>query len=104
MSARAARPEKELSPADRQRLEAAHGRLREAVAAYEEFVGRELSGEVPTHDLQDVAAAQAKIEDAERELWRLREELLGWSRPAWDPGAARVSDWFSDEDRVYDDR
>jgi hypothetical protein len=103
VNARAARPDKELTPADRQRLEAAHRRLREAVAAYERFLGQPLTDEVPGHNLQDVAAAQAKIEDAERELWRLREELLGWSRPAWDPGAARVSDWLSDEDRVYDD-
>jgi len=50
-----------------------------------------------------MARAQAEIERAEAELWRLREEFLGWARPARAPAAALVSDWFSDEDRIYDD-
>jgi len=43
------------------------------------------------------------VETAEREVWRLREELSGWSRPAWAPGAALLADWFSEDDAVYDD-
>ena len=40
--------------------------------------------------------------EAEAELWRLREELLHWRRPAWAPSAASVADWFSVEDADYD--
>lgn len=99
------RSEEQLSPEDRLVLEAAHRRLREAVAAYEPFLGRELKegDAVPVHDLEQLAQAQAEIEGAERELWRLRETLLGWPRPTWAPGAALVADWFSVEDAVYDD-
>jgi hypothetical protein len=57
----------------------------------------------PVHDLEQLALAQADIEGAERELWRLRETLLRWPRPTWAPGAALVADWFSVEDAVYDD-
>ena len=100
-----ARSEADLSAADRQRLEDASRALREAVARYEPFLGRELrTGEpVPEHRSDDVASAQAEIERAEQELWRLREALLGWARPPWPPGAALVTEWFSDEDRSYDD-
>jgi hypothetical protein len=100
-----ARSEADLSPADRQRLEDAYRALREAVARYEPFLGRELRpGEpVPEHRSDDVASAQAEIGRAEQELWRLREALLGWARPPWAPGAALVAEWFSDEDRSYDD-
>ena len=100
-----ARSEAELAPDERRRLEEAHRILREAVAAYEPFLGRELkpSEPVPVHDAAKMARAQAAIEHAEQELWRLREELLGWSRPASAPNAALVTDWFSEEDRVYDE-
>ena len=97
------RREDELSPADRQRLKDAHRALR---AAYEPFtLGTELQpGQpVPTHPLDKMAKAQAAVEAAERELWRLREELLGWARPSWAPTAASVSDWFSPDDSVYDE-
>jgi hypothetical protein len=100
-----ARSEVDLRPAERQRLEEAHRKLREAVAAYEPFLGRELkpTEPVPVHGTEEMANAQAKIESAEQELWRLREELLGWARPAWAPDAALVADWFSEEDRSYDE-
>lgn len=70
------------------------------MAAYEPFLGRELKrGEpVPVHNADEMARAQAAIEQAEQELWRLREELLGWPRPSWAPDAALVADWFSKED------
>ena len=99
-----ARSEAELNDDDRERLHSAHRRLQDAVEGYEQYLGRELKpGEpVPAHDAADVAAAQARIEDAERELWRVREEVLGWERPSWAPAAAVVTDWFSDEDSVYD--
>ena len=54
------------------------------------------------HDAREMAEAQAAIESAGAELWRLREDLLGWHRPAWAARATLVSDWFSDEDSVYD--
>lgn len=95
----------QLTPPDRQRLEEAHRRLRDAVAAYEPFIGRELvpGEQVPVHDATQMARAQAEVEKAEQELWRLREELLGWTRPAWAPEATLVADWFSEEDRSYDE-
>lgn len=49
-----------------------------------------------------LAEASAEVGAAEAELWKLREELLGWVRPSWTPRASAVADWFSDEDRVYD--
>jgi len=55
------------------------------------------------HDASDMAAAQSEIQVAEHDLWRLREELLGWSQPASAMRAELVADWFSEEDRVYDD-
>ena len=100
-----ARSEADLSPFERRRLEDAFRGLREAVAGYEPFVGRELRpGEPgPSHSAEEVARAQAEIERAEQELWRLREELLGWTRPTWAPDAALVADWFSEDDRSYDE-
>lgn len=58
---------------------------------------------MPIHTFAEVADAQAAVEAVERELWRLREELLGWSRPSWAPSATLVADWFSDEDAIYDE-
>jgi hypothetical protein len=100
-----ARSEADLSPAERQRLEDAYRALREAVARYEPFLGRELRpGEpLPVHRSEAVARVQGEIERAEQELWRLREALLGWARPPWAPDAALVADWFSEEDRSYDE-
>lgn len=94
-----------MSPQVRQTLEGAHRRLRDAVVAYEPFLGRELQPDepVPVHDIEQLARAQAEIEGAEHELWRLREDLMGWPRPAWAPAASLVADWFSEEDTVYDD-
>jgi hypothetical protein len=58
---------------------------------------------VPVHSAADMARAQAAIEQAEQELWRVRAELLGWARPSWAPDAALVADWFSAEDESYDE-
>jgi hypothetical protein len=95
----------ELKPDERARLERAHRRLREAVEAYEQFLGGPLEpgGEVPVQDARATEQAQIAVDAAEAELWRVREELLGWARPPWAPTAALVPDWFSEEDRVYDD-
>jgi len=102
---RAPRALAELKPDERERLERAHRKLREAVEAYEQFLGGPLEPgrEAAVHDARAVAKAQADVDEAEAELWRVREELLGWTRPPWAPAAALVPDWFSDEDRVYDD-
>lgn len=102
---RAPRPMSELSADEQDRLERAHQRLRAAVDAYDKYLGGPL-GSAPdtvTHDVGDIAAAQAEIQAAEDDLWRLREELLGWARPASATRAELVADWFSDEDRVYDE-
>jgi len=99
------RSEVELSAEDRARLDEAYRRLRDAALAYERFVGRELApdGTVVVHDFEEMAEAQAAVESAERNLWRIREELLGWSRPAWAPSATSVAEWFSDEDSAADE-
>ena len=47
--------------------------------------------------------AQLAVEAAEAQLWSVRQELLGWTRPPWAPSATLAADWFSDEDTVYDD-
>ena len=94
----------DLTKDERARLEAAHARLRTAVNAYQEFEGGELRSDqpVPVHDAKAMAGAQGGVQAAETELWHVREEVLGWTRPTWAPSAARVADWFSAEDRVYD--
>jgi len=101
----ARRYERELSAGDRARLEAGHRDLRDAVAAYERFLGGPLGpGQpAPEHVADEMKAAQEAVEAAEDRLWQLREELLGWARPSWAPGATLTSDWFSEEDSVYDD-
>jgi hypothetical protein len=75
------------------------------VKAYQRFEGGELTRDqqAPVHDAAAMERAQRDVQTAEAELWQVREELLGWTRPPWAPSAAQVADWFSDEDRVYDD-
>jgi hypothetical protein len=98
------RTEAELPEADRGRLEAAHRRLSAAVADYERrFVTPVVEqGVIESSSDADMAAAQAEVEGAEDALWQLREQLLGWTRPPWAPGATQTSEWFSDEDTIYD--
>ncbi|MDA8303423.1 MAG: hypothetical protein M0005_18230 [Actinomycetota bacterium] len=105
VSAAPTRSESELTDEERARLEAANRRLHEAVQAYEQFLGRPLRpGEPPpAHDFEEVARAEAAVEAAERELWKVREEVLNWPRPPWAPSATHVADWFSPEDAVYDE-
>lgn len=102
---RAPRSVDELPPADLERLKRASHRLREATKNYEPFLGGPLDPNqgVPVHDARAMAAAQSEAQEAEDELWKLREELLGWARPSWAPKATLVADWFSDEDRIYDE-
>lgn len=95
----------DLSPGEREALEAAHSRLRDAVSDYDRFLGLELQPgtDAPAHSLEKMSEAQARVQDAEAELWSLREKLLGWRRPSWAQSAVLVSDWFSVEDSDYDD-
>lgn len=95
----------ELSDADEDRLLAAHRKLAAAAKAYDRFLGKELvpGQAAPLHDADEMRAAQEAVQATEDELWRLREELLGWVRPSWVPSAALTADWFSDEDAIYDD-
>ena len=105
MSSVPTHPEVELSPEARGRLEAAHRKLREAVAGYQLLTDSVLepSKDAPGHAASDLAGAQRVVEQAEQELWALREELLGWTRPSWAPSASFAADWFSEEDAVYDE-
>ena len=98
------RSEHELSPREHQALEAAHVELRAAVEAYEAYLGRELQpgADVPIVGADEMGAAQERVEAAERRLWELREQLLGWVRPSWAPPATLVSDWILEEDPGYD--
>ena len=95
----------ELSTEERATLETAHERLRQAVADYDKFVGGALPAgrDTPTLKAEEMEASQAEVQEAEAELWTLREMLLGWRRPSWAQSATAVSDWFSEEDSDYDD-
>lgn len=99
-----ARSEHDLTPEERQTLEAAHVELRAAVEAYDAFLGKELQPgvDVPIVKADEMQAAQERVEAAERKLWELRERLLGWTRPPWAPPATLVSDWILEEDPGYD--
>jgi hypothetical protein len=99
------RPQADLSDEERSQLENAHRLLHEAVRAYEQFLGRPLEADEPAsvHDFEKMARAQAEVEAAERELWQVRGDVLGWPRPPWAPSAAHVVDWFSPEDAIYDE-
>ena len=106
MAAMPIRSEDELSSDERQRLEEAYARLRDAVRGYEPFTGSRLQAgqTMPVLDDQTVAEAQAEVQAAEEGLWRLREEPARLrARPSWASNATLVADWFSDEDAVYDD-
>lgn len=105
MSSVPTHPEVELSAEARGRLEAAHRKLREAVANYQQSTDSVLEPgkDVASHPATDLARAQGAVEQAEHELWVLREKLLGWTRPSWAPSALFSADWFSEEDAVYDE-
>jgi hypothetical protein len=98
------RSESELTPDERRSLDAAHSELRAAVKNYEQHLGGELqTGKpIPVVSATELLEAQRRIEEAEENLWKLRQRLLGWSRPASTPRASLVTDWFSDEDADYD--
>ena len=102
---RAPRSLHELSADQQAGLTRALQRLCEAVAEYESSISTALhpSAAAPSRGRDDLAAAQDEIQAAESDLWQLREELLGWERPASAMRAELVADWFSDEDRIYDD-
>lgn len=105
-SALPARSEADLSTGERQALQDAHRELRAAVEAYEACLGKELRPGTPVTVVraEDLQIAQERVENAERQLWDLRERLLGWARPPWAPPATLVSDWILEEDPGYDDQ
>ena len=98
-------PESALTDDQRSELERAHQRLRLAVEAYEKYLGGpiEPGQQFPILNVTEVAEVQRRVEEAEQELWRLREKYLGWVRPAWSPSATFEADWFSPEDAIYDE-
>jgi hypothetical protein len=104
MSIGARRRPENLSASDLERLRQAHERLRDAVKDAEQYRGGELRPgvETPIYRQQDLEVAYREIDEAEAELWRLREELLDWKRPGSALPARDVLDWFSEEDEVYD--
>lgn len=105
MSSVPTHPNVELSPDARGRLEAAHRKLRQAVENYQQVTDSVLEPgkDATNHAASDLADARRATEQAEQELWLLREELLGWTRPSWVPSASFAADWFSEEDAVYDE-
>ncbi|MHB8295004.1 MAG: hypothetical protein ACYDH5_10365 [Acidimicrobiales bacterium] len=68
-SSASARPAEQLTPGERELLEAGHRRLSEAVVAYDEGVAG----------------------------------TAGRREATWAPPATFVVDWFSEEDRAYDE-
>jgi hypothetical protein len=100
----ASRSDSELTPDERRPLVAAHAQLRAAVKNYEQYLGGELKAgtPIPVVSASELREAQQRIEEAEENLWKLRERFLGWSRPASAPRASLVADWFSEEDSDYD--
>ncbi|MEE9416192.1 MAG: hypothetical protein V3V01_12980 [Acidimicrobiales bacterium] len=94
----------DLSDEQRSKLKAAHQDLRNAVAGYEKYIDVSAGKRSQlVADSKVLREAQDAVERAEDRVWRLQEDLLGWSRPQWVPGAAMLADWFSDEDSAYDD-
>lgn len=93
-----------LSDDDRSLLVAAHERLNRAVEQYQPFLDRRRlkNGEIQGHPRAAILRAQQAVADAEANLWQLREQLLGWRRPSSGFNATWAADWFSPEDRVYD--
>jgi hypothetical protein len=100
----ASRSDSDLTPDERRLLANAHTELRAAVKNYEQYLGRELKPgtPIPVVGASELREAQERIDQAEENLWKLRERLLGWSRPASTPRASLVTDWFSEEDADYD--
>jgi len=88
-----------LADAERDLLAMAEQELRSAVNKYQRLIAG-ATGPIAREGLE---TSQLAIEAAERELWHLRAELLGWSRPAWAPRASLIADWFSTEDSAYDE-
>jgi hypothetical protein len=86
----------QLTDVEQQLLARAGDRLRTAVEEYVRVTNLATSR-------ADIERAQLDVATAEEELWRSRSSLLNWSRPAWAPSATFIADWFSPEDRVYDE-
>jgi len=89
-------PHRQLSVVEREVLARADDRLRYAVAEYIRSVDDRA-------DAARIEALQIELEAVEDQLWRHRVALLNWSRPPWAPSASLLADWFSPEDRVYDE-
>lgn len=98
------RSERDLPEVERHALVTAHAELRAAVAAYEAFLGQEIpiGGDISVMSADEMRVAQERVETAERTLWELREQLLGWARPSWAPSATLVADWILEDDPGYD--
>jgi len=98
-------PESALTDEQRLELESVNQRLRLAVDTYEKYLGGPLAPgqEFPVLNATEVAEAQRRVEEAEQELWRLRERYLGWTRSSRATSAAFEADWFSSEDAIYDE-
>ena len=84
MSPDSIRRERDLTPAEREELDAAYSRLEKVQSAYNELLRTESQDKAlqSIHNLGTLADAEEDFHSAEDELWELRERLLGWKRPS----------------------
>lgn len=99
MSIGAKRTHEELTPDEVEQLRRARTRLLEAAREADEFRGKELQpGKDPEpKNLDEMARAYAAVDNAERDVWELRERLMGWSRPASSISARESIDWLLED-------
>ena len=105
MAETAEQHQRHLTADERAQLVDADRDLADAVAVYEQRADRAPAADQPAAVIHEegLRRAQQRVQEAEDRLWQLRESLLGWTRPPWAPSATLTADWFSDEDRIYDE-
>jgi len=89
-------PHPQLTVVEREVLARADDRLRYTVA-------EDIRSVADQADAARIEGLQIELETAEDQLWRHRVALLYPPRPPWALGASLIADWFSPEDRVYDE-
>jgi len=90
-----------LTPTDEKRLADAYHELRDAVRAFDERFGNGVTPGDEDLNARDRLAAERGVAAVEAGYWKVRYEVLGETRPPIPP-ALLMSDWFSEEDEVFD--